>query len=314
MVGTGENLDDSLNTIISEFKLLAQETPVVKPTATHMTLKAHAGRSVNVNNYGRVTAFDLADGVDMVQAQNLSDEQTSYTPDEVGVQVILAGSALRRSADSSLQSRTSTMLNNAWQLKEDSDGCAEFASGIAIGAAGMVISPGHVEAIASRLRIGNNRASPEPVAKPWNAVLYPLSASVLRMRIIPLATTPSGGAAAGVNTGAHLGVSVTVGGMTATQERLLLNGPGSLGQLAGIIVREDANIDVDGSDDAINGFYGREHLVYVNEVSPRMDPDTSDKSMRGAVELNLWGSYVWGTYRADVGIFAGTFDASIPTS
>ena len=29
-----------------------------------------------------------------------------------------------------------------------------------------------------------------------------------------------------------------------------------------------------------------------------MDPDSSDKSMRGAVELNFWGSYIFGTYRA----------------
>jgi hypothetical protein len=36
--------------------------------------------------------------------------------------------------------------------------------------------------------------------------------------------------------------------------------------------------------------------------------------MRGAVEMNLWGSYAWGVYRpANKGI-AVTLDASVPTS
>lgn len=316
MVGSGENLDDSLNTIISEFKLLAQETPVIKPTATPMTLQAHKGRSVLVNNYNRVIAYDLVDGVDMAQAQNLADDQTTFTPDEVGVQVILAGSAIRRSADPSLESRTATMLNNAWQLKEDSDGCAEFSSfTTTLGAAGTVISPGHVEASASRLRIGNNRAAPEPAPKPWNFVQHPLSISVLRGRLTPLASTPAGAAAYGANTGANAGVTIGVGGMGDKQWRMLMAGPGTFPiQLSGFVVREDANITVDASDDAIGAAYSREGLVHVDEVSPRMDPDRSDKSMRGAVEMNLWGSYGWGVYRAGVMGIATTFDASLPTS
>ena len=42
----------------------------------------------------------------------------------------------------------------------------------------------------------------------------------------------------------------------------------------------------------------QEGLNYISELEPRSDPDTSDKSLRGAVELNYWGSYVWGNYLA----------------
>jgi len=60
--------------------------------------------------------------------------------------------------------------------------------------------------------------------------------------------------------------------------------------------------------------FAKEGLIYVSEQEPRLDPDSSDKSMRGAVELNVWGSYVWGNYRASAYGNPVTFDASLPTS
>lgn len=314
LVGTGEQLDGSLNTIISKFMLLTQETPVVKPTATHMTLEAHKGRGVNVNNYDRALAYDLDDGVDITQAQQLGDTTTTYNPNEVGGQVILAGSAMRRSADPSLENRTAQMLANGYVLKEDQDGCSQFSSFTAtLGAANTVCSPGHFAAASSLLRIGNTRAAPEPAPKPWNAVIHPNTAMVVRGRILPFTDVPTGTSVYGAAGGAHGGVTL-VGALSPLQQRLLLNGPGSLGQLEGLIVREDANITIDGSDDGVNGFYASEGLVFVSEVAPRLDPDRSDKSMRGAVELNYWGSFTWGVYRAGQYGIAGTFDASNPSS
>jgi hypothetical protein len=315
VVGTGQSLDESLNTIISKFKLLSQETPVIKPTATHYELRPGTGASYNVRNYGRVTAQNLSFGVDMVQAQALSDAPTAWTPAEAGVQVILSGQAMRQSADRALEANTAKMMNNAWQLKEDTDGCTQLASftSTAVGAAGTVASPGHIAALASLLRLGNSRATPEPAPKPWHYVHHPNSMMVIRGRVIPFATTPGGGTAYGVNTGAHLGVTVS-GMMSEWQQRMLIEGPGSLGQLEGILMREDANLSVNGSDDATGAAYSQEGLVYVEEVAPRMDPDTGDKSMRGAIELNLWGSYVWGNFRAANLGTPATFDCSNPSS
>lgn len=315
LLGTGEALDTSVNTIISKFKLLNQETPVVKPTATQLDLERGMGPTYYLNNYRRVVAFNLVDGVDMMQAQTLADDQSTYSPSEVGVQVILPGSTLRRSADRRLEANTAKMMNNGWDLKEDTDGCTQFASFTmtALGSAGTVASPGHVAAGAAKLRIGGDRSAPEPAPKPWNTVLHPLTTMVIGGRIIPFATTPGGGTAYGVNTGAHAGVTVS-SMFTELQQRLLLEGPGALGRLSGTIVREDANISVDSSDDAIGAIYSSEGLVYINEVSAQMDPDTSDKSLRGSIEMNLWGSYGWGLYRpANYGQKA-TFDASVPTS
>jgi len=315
LVGNSEALDNSLNTIIAEFRLLAQESAVIRPTARSFQLRPHTGTSYNITNYNRVTASDLSDGVDMTQAQQLADDATSYTPSEVGGQVILSGSALRRSADARLEANTVQMLNNAWQLKEDGDGASQFSSFTpTVGSAGTVPSPGHLSAVADRLRIGNNTTTAEPAPKPWSFIHHPLTLGVVRGRMIPMADDPQGATAFGAAGGAHAGVSF-VGGMTPEQVRMFQNGPGSWpGTFFGMKIREDANISIDASDDGVGAGYSMDGLAYVSEVAPRLDPDRSDKSMRGAVELNLWGSYAFGVYRAGAYGVASTFEAILPSS
>src|SRR5215213_2522587 len=108
--GAAEALDSSLPTIYSEFKLLRDETGVMRSSATQFKLEPHTGVSKNVLNYGRVIAYGVPDGVDIAQAQALADSLTSYTPAEVAAQVVIAGSTLRRVQDAQLESRTGRML------------------------------------------------------------------------------------------------------------------------------------------------------------------------------------------------------------
>lgn len=312
LAGTGQPLDGSLPTIYSDFKLLRDETGVARSVATPMTLAPHTGVSKNVNNYGRVTAYSVDDGADIAQAQSLSDTTTSYTPGEVAVQVILPGSTMRRIQDPDLESRTSRMLNNAYDLKEDADGCAQFVSFTPIlGSAGTVVGVGHLHAAIARLGIGNNRANPEPAPTPHFFVLHPLQASVIAGRLIPLTDVPTG---TNVYTGGAAGATVMGGSTTGLSEAILKNGIGAIGRLLGVTVKTDANIAVDSNDDASGVALSKEGFVYVSEVEPRLDPDSSDKSMRGAIELNLWGSYAWGLYRSAAYGVEMLFDASLPTS
>jgi hypothetical protein len=315
LAGANQALDASLPTIYREFRLLRDETGVMRSCASTLKLSAHEGSTKYINNYGRVTAYNVSDGADIANAQALADTATGYSPTEVAVQVILGGRTMRRVADPDLLGRTGRILNNAYDLKEDSDGCTQLASftGTTIGSAGTVISPGHVSGAAARVAIGNSRANPEPPAGDVFCVIHPLSAHVLTGTLIPYASTPGGAAAFGANTGAHAGV--TVANVTPTMgEEFIRRGYKALGMVGGTIVKTDANISVDASDDMIGAVFAKEGLIYVSEEEPRLDPDSSDKSMRGAVELNVWGSYVWGNYRAAAYGNPMTFDASLPTS
>lgn len=319
LAGSNQALANSLPTIYSEFLLLRDATGVMRSCATTMELKPHEGTTKNVINYGRVVAYNLTDGVDINQAQTLSDAKTSFTPAEVGVQVILGGRTMSRVQDPDLLSRTGRILNNAYDLKEDQDGCVQLQSFTAIGATGQVIAPGHLAAANGRLAVGNAFAAgvnPEPAPEPWYTVIHPLTAVALAGRLAPLATTPAGGTAYGVAGGAHAGTSVTIGVDTGgLGERIIREGIGALGMVSGTMVKQDANIPLASTGvDATGASFSKEGLIYVSEIEPKLDPDDSDKSMRGAVELNLWGSYVWGLYRSSVYGVGLTFDASMPTS
>ncbi len=296
LAGTGEALDGSLNTIFSEFKTLRDETGVFRSTATRMDLKEHEGRSKNVNNYNRVVAFDLADGVDMQQAQQLADTTTTYTPNEVGVQVLLPGSTMRRVADPDLLKRTGRMLAAAYDLKEDQDGGLQMVNWTPImGAASRSVGAGEYLGAVQRLGIGNNLSNPEPPPTPYYIVDHPIKLGTLAAKLVPLTDVPTG-TSVYVATSAASGGTKGPGAGAAQGEEIMKRGIGALGLFWDATVKRTANILGDGVD-VSGGAYSKEGLIYVSEVEPQSDPDTSDKSLRGAVELNYWGSYVWGTYR-----------------
>ena len=313
LAGTGQALDSSLNTIYSEFKVLRDATGVFRSTATMLKLRPHEGASKNINNYNRVVAYDVADGVDLQQAQQLADTTTTFTPGEVGVQVMLPGSTMRRIADPDLLRRTGRMLSAAYDLKEDQDGGLQMVNFTPImGAAGSILGPGEFIGAINRLSIGNNRANPEPPPKPWFLVHHPLALSVLQQRMIPLTDVPTG---TNVFTPATVATGKTVmGGASPMAPEIFRQGINALGQFYGATVKWTPNLLPDSSDDVSGGVYSQEALNYVSELEPVADNDTSDKSLRGAVELNYWGSYVWGLYRS--GAFGCEIlgDASMPAA
>lgn len=279
-----------------------------------MELKPHDGASKNVNNYNRVVALDLADGVDMQQAQQLADTTTTYTPGEVGVQVLLPGSTMRRIADPDLLTRTGRMLNNAYDLKEDQDGGLQMVNWTPImGAAAAIVGPGEYLGAMQRLAIGNNRANPEPPPLPYFIVDHPLKLGILAGRLVPLTDVPTGTNLFDPATIAR-GQTVGPGGGGSLSDAIIKQGIGALGMFWGATVKQTANLLPDSSDDVSGGAYSREGLIYVSELEPRSDPDTSDKSLRGAVELNFWGSYVWGLYRAGAFGVEILGDASMPAA
>src|SRR3972149_4127020 len=320
LAGASQALDTSLPTIYSEFLLLRDETGVMRNVSTTYKLQPNSGTSKNLINYGRVIAYNVPDGADITQSQALSDFNTAYTPSEVAVQVALAGSTMRRVADTDLLSRTGQILNNAYDLKEDSDGAAQFSSfsSTDLGSASTVLSPGIVAAAAAQLRVGISLANPEPAPEPLICVLHPLSAVPLAGRIIPLTDVPTGTTIYGTDGGAHAGLTLGVGGTSSAGEQILKRGLKAIGEVAGsgMAIHLDANVDSStaGTAAATNCAFAQMGMVYVSRLEPKLEPDTSDKSMRGAVELNLWGSYVWGVYRAANYGVSVVADCSLPTS
>lgn len=310
LAGAGQALDASLNTIISEFKLLRDSDGKMRRMATRYTLEPNTGTSKIVLNYGRVTAYRQSAGVDTSQAQALADTQTGYTPAEVAVQVILPGSTLRQVADKDLYRRTGQMMENAFALKEDRDGCAQLdAFTTSKGAAATVMSPGlHMAAVTS-VSIGNNRSNPEPPPEgSLFAVYHPCSIHAILGRLVPLTDVPTGtttytGVAAGATAGPGAG-----GGLS---DEILRKW--KVKELGGVPIVPEPNLAVDANDDAKGAVFSREGLIYISEVEPHMEVDKFGAS-RGSKLLTYWGSYGWGNYRAAMNGAEVIADATIPTA
>src|SRR3990167_8709072 len=137
VAGTNDALDASLNTIISDFRLLADEKMVMRSRATELTLEKGKGSSYIINNYSRLTAGGVSDGADAANPQTLADTGTSFSPSEIFAQALVSGRTLDRVADRSLLANTSKMIMNALKLKMEQDGTAQLGSftGV-VGAAG----------------------------------------------------------------------------------------------------------------------------------------------------------------------------------
>src|ERR1035437_6626288 len=192
LAGSNQALDSSLPTIYSEFNLLRDVTGVARSCATPFKLLPHEGASKNIINYGRVVAGGLSDGVDYGQAQALSDTPTTITPSEIGVMVILSGRTMSRVQDPDLLRRTGRIINNAYNLKEDTDGVNQLASFTAttLGAAGNIGAPGYFSAASALLGMGFTRAAPEPAPMAWVCIPHGLALDCVTNRMIPYATTP----------------------------------------------------------------------------------------------------------------------------
>ena len=317
LLGTGQALDNSTNTIISEFRLLQDEKTVMRQVSSTVPLKPGMGPTVYINNYGRVQAVAVADGADVANAQQLSDAQTTGTPGQVAVQVVIAGSAIRRGADRSLLANTAKIMDRALKLKIERDGTGQLSAFPTMGAAATVISPGLVAAAVAQAEIGNSSTDPEPMDD-LNIVLHPWAMLVLGGRIVPYTDTlASTGVFYGVADGAHVGTGVNHGaGSGAPGSRsdvIIRKGPRAIAHIQGWPIWLTANIAVDSSNDGSGAVIDRIGLNYCDEVSPTMVHD-EDPSKLGAKEFTEWAAYTWFTYRPTVTGNELLTDCSRPTS
>ena len=306
------SLTTSLPTIFSEFLLLQDVTGVARSCATEYKLNPHDGATKNVNNYGRVLAVGLSDGVDYGQAQAITDATTSYTPSEIGVMAVLSGRSMSRVQDPDLLRRTARILQRAYDLKQDTDGVNQLASftATAIGSAGTVASPGLFLAASGQLGVGVTASNPEPAPEPWYAITHDWALVPVVARMMPLATTPSG-TTAYVSTGGAASSRAT--GSSSDSMDMLREGIGSVGRIGRINVKADANLLPDSSDDVTGAAFSKEGLIFVSEVEATMDTDMP-KRLRGGAEVMVFGSYVFGNYRAANYGVPITIDASKPVN
>ena len=123
---TATDLTNGQIAMVSEARYTYQHNTVCTGIFTRMPLPS-GEKSKFIPKYGNVTASDLTDGVDMVDAQQLTITGTTHTTDEAGCKVIIT-KKLRHQMKDDVYRSTGKVIGNAIRKKIDDDGLALFSS------------------------------------------------------------------------------------------------------------------------------------------------------------------------------------------
>ena len=249
------------------------------------TTLAKGSKSLYIPKFGRVTADDLTDGIDMTNSQQLTITGTTHTTDEAGCKVIITRK-LREQMNTNAYGAAGKVIGNAMLKKIDQDGLALFSGlNTALGSAGTVFSVDYL-----RAAIAQCYGQSEPVPLPLQAVLHPYQYDDVVNEI----ATP------GTNNYPP----------TMVDEWLKYYYRGT-DKLFGAPIYVTGNITPDASEDAYGAVFSKSAFIYL----VGWEPDNwveEDKSLRGW-EMGIVADYGMveedGTYGR-----ALLFDAAAPTS
>lgn len=283
-VTSHKTITNAIRPMLAESVYTLEHKPVVPNTVRQYTLKQGDGEKWQEPKYGTVTAFDLIDGVDMQQAQKITDSIRTVTPNEVGCQVLFPKRSLRIVRDDMFRT-IGRLMGDAMARKEDGDGIAMFPGfSVSLGGAGVGLTMNYVLAAGSILDGQTEQAPGKRYGCLHSHMLHPLAKNLAPNGTYPV---PEGISAQTLRDAFRF---KTVGG-----ENWLI----------------DNNIPRDASDDAKGAVYSSEALILVKGQVPELERDY-DSSLR-MYEFNMVADYAFGEVEDQWGVQM-YFDAVRPTS
>lgn len=222
------------------------------------------------SEYSAATMNTVGEADDLASQAFTPSVLATLTPGEKAAQFLLTDSRVE-SDPFEVQAAAAMELGAAVAEAMETDLVSNFSSltGGTVGAAGSTMTWGYLAAACAILR-GTK------VPGPYYAVLHPYQALDL------------------ANAAANMSSGVAFGG-DATADQAAANGLMNMGRplgLSGFAIT--ANIDIDGSDDAVGAVFNPRALAFDVRRPPRMEPERD--ASRRATELNLsavWGHGVW---------------------
>lgn len=280
-VTTKSSINDAVERYLAESRYTLQERPgVMKSSIRNETLPENEGPAVNIPKYGTVSVFALTEGVDMTQAQEITDTGMTITPSEFGGQVVLSDLMLDTVKDEFFRV-AGRILADGWNRQQDQvlcDDCDNFS--VALGSASTALLIGHVMAGESALRGQSGAAGVagrggEPAPDPLSFVAPPNMLHTLRKS-----------------------VSMTY---ENSQDRLTTGEapPTAAGQYrvpgVDVAIKTDLNFQKDSSDDTKAGLFSKESMILVTLSGGPSAEKERDASLR-AWEVNFVGRWARAEY------------------
>ena len=279
---TYANISSFVVTVYEQALLIARAENVMQPLVTGFT--DLTGKAVRSNQEYGASTFNAIEDIDDLASQAFTPAAIStLTPAEYGAQFFVTDTRLE-SDPFPMQAQAAQELGASYAKTIDTALVNQFVNftGGTLGAAGSVITWGHLFAMQARLVAQN-------APRPYNVVIHPFQWHVLQ----------KSASVAGTRTNAADSLMENV-------NRAYL-----VDMVAGMNIYVSNNLTIDSSDDTVIGMFSPAALALDVRRAFRLEPER-DASKRGW-ELNASGMFAAGVWRPKFGIRA-TFDAVAPTS
>ena len=295
---TTTSLGDTLPVFIAEAELTLKQEGLMKGLVDSVTLGKGAGLTYNRPTWSAVSTIDLTQGVDLSQAQAVTDSNFAVTVAELGGQVFfsdLTEMALRED----VMRFFGQALANAYVNAIDTDLTEQLANGgVTLGGATSTMLIGRLMAAVVRLK-----SATRPTQGTISCVLHPYQYHAVAEDLAAL----SGGR--WINSTGTPSVERSFGSSVNGLSQKIVE-EYEVGKLAGVNVYLDPNIAI-ASSAAKGAVFAKRGIVEVNYESPSVRVQR-DESLRG-VELNYVGVHGQGVYDS-TWVFTMHSDASTPTT
>jgi hypothetical protein len=296
-ITTSLSIDDAVKTFVAESRYTMQERPgVVWGSISKETLPEKNGPTVTVPKFGQVNTYGLTQGVDMAQAQEITDSGISITPAEYGAQVILTDYLMMTAKDDFFRV-AGRLLGESFDRQREQTLCDDFDNfSVTAGGAATAMNIGHVMAMNYSLKYnapanGSAGRGGEPAPGRILGFITPATAHSLRK-------TMAGGIGAAAATQFTPDLSKAPAGQEFMADE--------------VMIKTTINLNKDTSDDVKCGFLSPEAIIGVQLGSGPSAEKERDASLR-AYEVNFTG--YWG--RAEYNDAWGrefVADSALPTS
>lgn len=291
------SIDDAVRRYVAESRYTMQERPgVIWANIRKEILPTGQGGAVNIPKYGTVSTFALTEGIDMSQAQEITDTGLAITPAEFGAQVVITDLQLMTTKDEFFRV-AGKLLGDSFDRQREQTLCDDMDNfSVALGAAAAALNVGNVMAGYASLKY--NAPADAAAGRGGEPAPDPVYGFFTPAQIHSLRKTMVGGIGAAANTQVAPDLS-----RTDYQDQFMVGG---------VNVRGTINFNKDTSDDAKGGIISKEALIGVQLGAGADAEKERDASLR-AWEVNFVGRWARAEYNDAWGREA-LFDSALPTS
>jgi hypothetical protein len=271
--------------MVASARYTMEHAVVSANTFTKMQLGA-GNKSQYIPKFGKITASDLTDGIDMTEGQQLTITGTEHTTDEAGCKVIIT-KKLRNQLKEDAYRAAGKVIGNAMGKKIDQDGLSLY-SGLnsGLGAAATTLTLGYHAAAVAQC-IGQSEPTPMPLVAVYHP--YQINAFVDQLSV----------------------PSSTLAFPDALSLPLLQAYWRGSEKLYGTPIFGAGNISIDSSEDAYGAIYSPMAFIYLVGWEPENWLE-EDKSLRGW-EIGIVADYGMVEEDGTYGRYM-LFDAAAPVS